>query len=97
VLNQLMVKRAIQPMVLIVNASSRHARWDLWIVKNRREIQPARLPVIHGLLGLNHVNAADHLVDSAETQLCHVLADLLRDEEEEIDHVLGLTLKLLAQ
>ena len=40
---------------------------------------------------------ADHLVERREAKLSHDLADFLSDEEEEVDHVLGLALELLAQ
>ncbi len=43
-----------------------------------------------GERGFDLVDAANHLVHGAEAEFCHVLADLLGDEEEEIDDVLGL-------
>ena len=46
---------------------------------------------------VEHVDAADHLVDRAEAELGHDLAQLLGDEDHEVDDVLGLALELLAQ
>jgi hypothetical protein len=40
---------------------------------------------------------SDHLVEGAEAERGHDLADFLRDEEEVVDHVLGLTGEALAQ
>ena len=40
---------------------------------------------------------ADHLVDGAEAQLGHDLAQFLGDEEEVVDHVLGRAGEALAQ
>ena len=53
--------------------------------------------MIDGRLRVEHVDAADHFVDGAEAEFRHVLANLLGDEEKEIDDVLGLSLELLAQ
>ena len=44
--------------------------------------------------GLEHVNAADHVVHLAEAELSHDLAKLFGDEEEEVDDVFGLALEL---
>ncbi len=38
---------------------------------------------------LEHIDAADHLIEGAEAELRHVAAHLFGDEEEEIDDVLG--------
>jgi hypothetical protein len=46
---------------------------------------------------LEHVGAADHLVDGAEAHGGHVLAQLLGDQEEEVDHLLRRARKLGAQ
>ena len=56
-----------------------------------------RLPVLDGVADVEHVDAADHLVDRAEAELGHDLAQLLGDEEHEVDDVLGLARELLAQ
>ncbi len=48
-------------------------------------------------LNVEHVDAAYHFVDGAESEIRHVLPKLFGDEEKEIDYVLGLTLELLAQ
>src|ERR1700694_5500893 len=52
---------------------------------------------MHGGLRIQHIDAADHVVEFAEAELRHVLANLFGDEEEKIDDVLRLTLKPLAQ
>ncbi len=50
-----------------------------------------------GVARVEHVDAADHFVERAEAKLGHDLADLLGDEEEEIDDVFGLAGELRAQ
>ena len=62
-----------------------------------REVEPARLPVLDAGAHVEHVDAADHLVDGAEAELRHDLAHLFGDEEDEVDDVLGLARELLAQ
>ena len=47
--------------------------------------------------GIDLVHAAHHLIDGAEAEFGHVLADLFGDKEEEVDHVLGLALEARAQ
>ncbi len=46
------------------------------------------------LAHFEHVDAPDHFVHLAETELRHDLPHLLRDEEKEIDYVFGLALRL---
>ena len=91
------IESLVQAMILRMNASPRDARGYRRIVENRGKIKPLRLPVIDCLFGVEHVDAADHLVHRAESHLGHVLPNLLREEEEEIDHVLRLALESLAQ
>ena len=49
------------------------------------------------LLHVELVHPADHLVHGAEAQLRHDLAQLFGDEEEIVDHMLGLAGEALAQ
>ena len=42
------------------------------------------------LRGVEHVDAADHLVDRAEAERGHDLAQPFGDQEEVVDHVLRL-------
>src|SRR4051812_36465876 len=87
----------MQSMILRLYAAPSDARRNRGIVKNGREIESARLPVVHRWLHIEHVDAADHLVHGAESHLRHVFADLLGNKEKEINHVLRLTLKLFPQ
>ncbi len=91
------IQRLFQAMILRLHAPSRHARRHGRIMENGRQIQAAPLPVIHGRFHVEHVDAPDHLVHAAEAHLRHVLPHLLRQKEEEVDDVLGLPLKALAQ
>ena len=66
------------------------------LVEDAGEVQALGLPVFDGLAGFEAIGAADHLLDGAEAELGHELADFLRDEAHEGDDVLGLALELLA-
>ena len=66
-------------------------------MEDAREVEALRLPVLDRLLHVEQVGATDHLVDRADAELRHDLARLFRDEEEEVDDVLGLAGELRAQ
>ena len=59
-------------------------------MQDARQVDALGLPVVDGLVHVEPVDPADHLVDGAEAQLRHDLAQLLGDEEEIVDHMLGL-------
>src|SRR3954469_387863 len=84
-------------MILGVHASPYNPRRNWRVVKNGGEVQALGLPVIYRMIDVEHVHAPDHLIHGAESHLRHVLPDLLRDEEKEIDYVLRLPLELFAQ
>ena len=71
----------------------RHAR----LVEHLREVEALGLPVLDGAVLIQHFRLPDHLVERAEAERGHQLAHLLGDEEEVVDHVLGLALELGAQ
>ncbi len=62
-----------------------------------REVEALGLPVVDGPLGVEQLGVADGLLDGAEAELGEELADLLGDELEEVDDVLGLAGEPLAQ
>ena len=97
VVDQFVIERFLEPVILLRRAVPAHARWNRRIVENRRKVQPARLPMLQSLVHFEHVDAAHHLFHPAEAQLRHDLPHLLRNEEEEIDDVLRLTRELRAQ
>ena len=66
-------------------------------VEDVAEVEALGLPVVDGGLGLEHVDAADHVFELAEAELRHDLAQVLRDEAHEVHRVLGLAGELLAQ
>ena len=61
------------------------------------EVQLVRLPMRGGLRGVQRADLADHLVDRAEAQLRHQLADFFGDEHEEVLHELRLAVEPLPQ
>ena len=95
--DELMVERRIQAVILLLHLAARHTRRHRGRVQDGREIDALGLPVRvrHG--GVYFVHAADHFIDGAEAEFGHVLANLLGNEEEEVDHVFGLPLEARAQ
>src|SRR5580658_6980924 len=91
------IERLLQAVVLRLHATARYAPRNWGVVEDGGKIQAASFPVIDRGFDFQHVDAADHLVDGAEAQVCHVLPDLFGEEKEEIDYMLGLPLELLAQ
>jgi hypothetical protein len=60
-----------------------------------RQVDALRLPVLRDVAHVEHVDAPDHLVDGAEAELGHDLAQLLGDEHHEVHDVLRLPLEAL--
>src|SRR5436309_3454661 len=63
-------------------------------VEDRGEVQARGLPVLDRTPLVQQLGVPDRLGDRPETQSRQVLADLLRDELEEVHHVLGLAAEL---
>ena len=66
-------------------------------MKDLGQVKPLCLPVIDGLVRFQYIAATDHLVQSSETELCHDLTQLLRNETHEVDDILRLAAEILAQ
>ena len=58
---------------------------------------PRCLPVLERVVRLQQVDAADQILEPRDAERGHDLAHVLGDEEEELDHVLGLPAEALAQ
>ncbi len=97
VLDQLVIERLVEAVILRLDAAARHAAGHRRVVQNGRKVDALGLPVVQGLARFQHVDAAHHFIESAEAHLRHVAAHLFGDEEEEIDDVLGRALELGAQ
>ena len=67
------------------------------ILEEAREVDGVRLRVIGDVLLAEALGAADHLVDGAEAEARHDLADFLGDRVEEVDDILWLPLELAAE
>ncbi|HUC30584.1 MAG TPA: hypothetical protein VMR80_13390, partial [Candidatus Acidoferrum sp.] len=48
-------------------------------------------------LDVEHIDPPNHFIYGAKTKFSHILANLFGDKEKEVDHVLGLALKLLSE
>src|SRR6202158_3461322 len=92
-----MIQRLLQAMVLRLHTPACHASGHWRVIENGRQVPAPPLPVIYGRLHIEHIDAPDHFIYAAEAEVGHILPHLLRQKEEEVDDVLWLTLKLLAQ
>src|SRR5450755_46151 len=96
-----MIQRLLQSMILILHAATCNARRRGGIVENGGEVEAAGFPVIFPVVNsgfhVEHIDAANHFVHSAEAEFRHILPDLFGKEKEKIDDVLGLPLKLLSK
>ena len=95
--DQLVVERAIEPVVLLFAMEARDFRWHRRLIEDARKVQAARLPVIDADAGVEQIRATDQLLEAADAELCHDAPHFVGDEEHEIDDVLGLAVKFRAQ
>src|ERR1700733_7174644 len=91
----LVIERFFETVILRLHTPPGHARRQRRAIENRGKIEASRFPVIDRRFNVQQVHPAHHLVESAEPKLRHVLANLFREKEEEIDDVLRLPLELL--
>ena len=96
-LDQDMIQRALQPMILRLHLATRHVGRHGRVVEHPREIQPLRLPVLDAAPHVQKLRAADQLVEGAHPQLRHQLAHFIGHEEEVVHDVLGLAGETAAQ
>ena len=96
-LDQLVVERLVEAVVLLFALVERDVGRHLRQVEDAREVEAPRLPVLDAALHVEQVGAADQLVELAHAELRHQLAHFFGDEEEVVDDVLGLAGELLAQ
>ena len=77
-------------MILGLDAAAGDARRQCGRVKDRGQIDAAWPSSAHRRGSIELVHAADHFIHVAEAELCHVLANLFGEKEEEVDDMLGL-------
>ncbi len=95
--DQAAVEHGRDTVVLCLAVADAHALRGVRLVEQLGEIEPLGFPVLDHLALVEHLHLPDHLGEGAEAHLRHQLAHLLGDEEEEVDHVLGLADEALAQ
>ena len=93
-LDQAVVERLLQAVRLAFSPIARHFRRHFRHREDAREVEAARLPVLDALAGIEQLAAADELVELPHAELRHEFAHFFGDEEEVVDHVLGLALEL---
>ena len=85
---QLPVEMVVEHRRRQLDAPAHGALGQLGEVQDVGEVDPARLPVVDGAVDLEHVGAADELLERAHAQRGHDPAQLLGHEEEEVHDVL---------
>jgi len=84
-------------VILLLNVIDRGIAAIVGAVKDWGEVEVAGLPVAGHIGKLQHIGAANHLLNLAEAQLGHIFAQLFGDEEHEVDHMLGFAGEFLAK
>ena len=91
------IQRFVESVVLLHLFVTTHLRPEIRLIQNVGEVETVRLPVIDCRLRLQSIHPSDHLINRAEAELRHDFAHLHGDEAHEVDDVLGLASKALAQ
>ena len=96
-LDQLVIERLGQTVILIFGMAPRHLGRDRRLMENLGEIQTPGLPVLDAGTHVEQVGAADQIIELANAEPGHDFAHFLGNEEEIIDHMFRLTGEALAQ
>ena len=97
-LDQRLVERLLEAVVLLVRTggdATRRAMSGRCRIGERSS--PSAFQWSTASVDVEQLDLADHLVERAEAELGHELADLLGDEVEEVHDELGVAGELLAQ
>src|SRR4029434_7828047 len=89
-LNQLMVKRTRDSVILLLDDATSDVRRHVRLVEDPAEVQTARFPMFYAHLRFEQVGTSDQVLESPNAELRHQLADLLGNEEEVVNDVLVL-------
>ncbi len=95
--DQFVIKGPVQLVVLLLAMEAGDLGSGLRIVDDARKIEAMGLPVLGRLADVQAIDPSDHLLDGTEAHRRHDLAQFLGDEQEVVDHVLGLADETLAQ
>ena len=96
-LDQLVIESLVETVILALAVGDGDARPCRHLVQQLGEIDATRLPMVERAVHVEPVDPAGHFREGAEAQPRHDLAQFLCDEEEVVDHVLGLAGEALAQ
>src|SRR5690606_24622857 len=69
---------------------------ERFAIQDRREVELFELPVIQWMAYPEYIRAADHLIDFSETEFGHDLTQVVRQEAEEVHHVIRISREELA-
>src|SRR5690606_30187338 len=70
---------------------------ERFAIQDRREVELFELPVIQWMAYPEYIRAADHLIDFSETEFGHDLTQVVRQEAEEVHHVIRISREELAE
>src|SRR5690606_3350585 len=90
-----MVERRGKAVILVVNLSQGRVR--LYLMEDTREVESLRFPVLNAGAGIQEDDAADKVVELANTQLSHDLAHFFGNEEEIVHYMFRLAREFLAK
>ena len=95
--NQLAIEGIVQTVVLRLRATPSHVARHRRVVEHRGQVDTLGFPVVDVFALHQAVHAANHLIDFSEAEFRHDSPQILGNVEQEIDHMLGLALELLAK
>ena len=96
-LNQNVIQRAIQTMVLSQDLITWHVFSHRRLSKNLTEIQAMNFPVLNTFACIQEINAPNQIIKLTNAELSHDLAHFFSNKEEEVHNVLWLTRELFTQ
>src|ERR1700744_4573518 len=91
------VEYALKSVVLRGAAINGVFRPGRWLEEEVRKVEPMRLGVLVERGSVQHLPLTNHLVERSIAEFRHQFAHVFGDEEEIVDHVLGLADEALAQ
>ena len=96
-LDQHLVQRFVQTVVLGVHMEQGRAGGHLRLRQQAGEVQATGFPMLDAFFHVQQIAAANQVVKLGDAQLRHDVAHFFGDKEEIVHHMLGLARELLAQ
>ena len=84
------IEGLFQPVFLTITVPARQVGGDVGHIEQLAQINALGLPLLDHGAGVQQLDPANHFIDRADAELGHNGAQFFGDEEEVIDHMLGL-------